>query len=198
MNRIRPYVLTLLALMMAACGTSPTVHFYGLETIDIDYTKDPADASILVLGPFRMPEYLNRSQMVVRGANAEIIVDDINHWAEPLHDSFHRVLANNVDTLLDSMVVLAYPYAAVLDVDYRLVGRIARFDSDQNGMIVLEVQWGASDADGNVLVVPSRGRYESQATEPGNPGAIARAMSDALAQFSRDIAGEIESAVSGL
>ena len=196
MNRTRPYVVTLLVLMIAGCGTSPTVHYYGLDTIDIAYTKDPAGSSTLALGPFRVPEYLNRSQLVIRGANAEIIVDDTSHWAEPLNDAVHRILASNVDSLLESMVVLAYPSAAVLDVDYRLVGRIVRFDSDQNGRIVLEVQWGAGDADGNVLVMPSRGRYESQAATPGNPGAIALAMSDALAQFSRDIAREIESAVS--
>ena len=195
MNRARPYVVTLLVLMIAGCGTSPTVHYYGMETIDVDYTKDPTGSLVLALGPFRVPEYLNRSQMVIRGANAEMIVDDINHWAEPINDAIHRILASNVDSFLGSMVVLAYPTSALLDLDYRLSGRIIRFDSDQTGMIVLEVQWGAGDIDGNVLVAPGRGRYTSQATTPGNPGSIALAMSDALAQFSRDIAREIGSAV---
>ena len=92
------------------------------------------------------------------------------------------------------MTVVAYPSTALMEVDYRLVGRIIRFDSGQNGVIVLEVQWGATDTSGNVLVTPRRGRYESHAAEPGNAGAIAQAMSDALAQFSRDIANEIKSA----
>ena len=196
MNRIRPYVLTLLALMMAGCGTSPTVHYYGIDAMDVAYTKDPKGSPVIALGPFRVPEYLNRSQMVTRGANAEIIVDDVNHWAEPLNDAIHRILASNVDGLLESMIVLAYPSAAVIDHDYRVVGRIVRFDSGLDGVIVLEVQWGVADADANILLAPGRGRYESQATTPGDPGATALAMSDTLAQFSRDIANEIDSAVS--
>jgi len=194
MNRIRSCLIALLVLMIAGCGTSPTVHYYGLDAIDVAYTKDPEGSPVLSLGPFRVPEYLNRSQMVIRGANAEIIVDDVHHWAEPLNDGIHRILASNVDSLLESMIVLAYPSAAVLDVDYRVVGRIVRFDSDQNGVIVLEVQWGAAGTDGNSLVAPSRGRYESHAATPGDPGAIALAMSDALEQFSRDIASEITAA----
>ena len=191
MNRIRSCLITLLVLLIAGCGTSPTVHYYGLDAIDVTYTKDPEGSPVLSLGPFRVPEYLNRSQMVIRGANAEIIVDDVNHWAEPLNDAIHRILASNVDSLLESMIVLAYPSAAVLDVDYRVVGRIVRFDSSQSGVIVLEVQWGAAGTDGHILVAPGRGRYESHASTPGDPGAIALAMSDALAQFSRDIASEI-------
>ena len=195
MIRRKPYVVTLLMLMIAGCGTSPSVHYFGLDAIDIGYTKDPENSPFLAVGPLRMPEYLNRSQMVSRGPGAEIIVDDTNRWAEPLDDAIHSILASNVDSLLASMVVLEYPSVALLDPDYRLVGRIVRFDSGQNGLVVLEVQWGVADADSKILVVPRRGRYGSQATEPVNPGAIARAMSDALAQFSRDIASEIESAV---
>ena len=195
MIREKPLVVALLMLMIAGCGTSPAVHYFGLDTIDIVYTKDPDNSPVLALGPLRMPEYLNRSQMVTRGSGAELIIDDVNRWAEPLDDAIHNILASNVDGLLESMTVLAYPSGALLQTDYRLVGRITRFDSDQNGLVVLELQWGVADTDSNILVVPRRGRYESQGTAPGNPGAIARAMSDALAQLSRDIASEIESAV---
>ena len=186
-------VLMLLVVMIAGCGTSPTVHYYGLDTIDISYTNDLEGSPVLTLGPIRMPEYLKRSQMVTRGSGAEMIVDDINRWAEPLGDAVHSILASNVDSLLESMIVVGYPSAALLDADYRLVGRIVRFDSGQNGVIVLEVQWGAADTAGNVLVAPRRGRYESHAAVPGDAGAIAQAMSDALAQLSRDIASELES-----
>ena len=187
-------VLMLLVVMTAGCGTSPSVHYYGLDTIDIAYTKDLESSPVLTLGPIRMPEYLKRSQMVTRGSSAEIIVDDFNRWAEPLGDAVNSILASNVDSLLKSMIVVAYPSAALMEVDYRLVGRIVRFDSGKDGLIVLEVQWGAADTGGNAMVTPRRGRYESEATVPGDAGAIALAMSDALAQFSRDIASEIESA----
>jgi hypothetical protein len=193
MIRRSPYFITLVILMLAGCGSSPPVHYYGLDTIDIGYTQDREGSPVLALGPLRMPEYLNRSQMVTRGSGAEMIVDDGSRWAEPLDDAIHRILASNLDRLLGSVIVVAYPSSALLQVDYRLAGRIDRFSSGRNGLIVLEVQWGATDTEGTILVAPRRSRYESQATAPGDPGSIAQAMSDALAQFSRDMASEIES-----
>ena len=197
MSRINPYIaaLLLLLLLLSACGSSPPVRYYGLNAIESIAVNDPDGSPVIAMGPFRMPEYLNRSQMVTYGANSELLVDDLSRWAEPLDDAVHRILASNVDILLTSAAVVAYPAAALLDVDYRLVGRIARFNADQSGLVVLEMQWAAGDSDGNQLLAPTRKRYDSQATDAGSPGSIARAMSEALEKASRDIAKEIESAI---
>jgi len=193
MNRTVRYIVTFFFLIMAGCGSSPAVHYYALDTIDNRVAQDDEGSPIVAVGAFRMPEYLNRSQLVTRGSGTEIIVDDRNRWAEPLDDSIHRVLATNLDVLLKSVVVVAYPSAAVVGIDYRLIGRFDRFDSDQNGLVVLNVQWAIVDSTGAVRLPPKRARFESQAARPGDPGSIAQAMSDVLAQFSRDIAGELES-----
>jgi uncharacterized lipoprotein YmbA len=116
-------------------------------------------------------------------------VDDFNRWAEPLDDSIHRVLASNLDVLLESVVVVAYPSSAVLDIDYRLIGRFDRFTADQDGLVVLDAQWGIANSTGVGRLSPRRVRFESQATRPDDPGSIAQAMSNVLAQFCRDIAG---------
>jgi len=191
MIRKSPYLVSLVILLLAGCGSSPPVKYYGLDTMDIRYTQDEAGAPVLALGPFRMPAYLNRSQMITRGSGAELIVDDVNRWAESLDDAIHRVLASNLDRLLDSVTVVAYPSSALLEIDYRLVGRIDRFNADERGLVVLEVQWGAADTEGKTLLAPTRSRYESQATVPGDADSIARAMSDALEQFSRDMASDL-------
>jgi len=193
MNRKVRIVVTLLFLIIAGCGSSPAVHYYTLDTIDNRLAHDDADSPIIAVGAFRIPEYLNRSQMVTRGAGAEIIVDDFNRWAEPLDDALHRVLASNLDVLLESVIVVAYPAAAVVHINHRLVGRIDRFNSGQDGLVVLDVQWGIVDSTGAVTLPPRRAHFESQATRPGDSGSIAQAMSDVLAQFSREIASEIDS-----
>ena len=194
MSRINLYIAALL-LLLSACGSSPPVRYYGLNAIESIAVDDPDGSPVIAMGPFRMPEYLNRSQMVTYGANSELLVDDLSRWAEPLDGAVHRILASNVDILLTSAVVVAYPAAALLDVDYRLVGRIARFNADQSGLVVLEMQWAAGDSDGNQLLAPRRKRYDSQATDASSPGSIARAMSEALEKASRDIAKEIESTI---
>ena len=193
MNRTIQYFVTFCFLVIAGCGSSPTVHYYALDTIDSRVAQDDEGSPIIAVGAFRMPEYLNRSQMVTRGPGAEINVDDFNRWAEPLDDAIHRVLASNLDVLLESVVVVAFPSSAVLNIDYRLMGRFDRFTSGQDGLVVLDVQWGMVDSTGAVRLSPRRVRFESQATRPDDLGSIAQAMSDVLAQFCRDIAGEIAS-----
>ena len=101
------------------------------------------------------------------------------------------MLASNLDGLLDSVIVVAYPSSAVLNIDYRLMGRFDRFHAGQDGLVVLDVQWGIADSKGSVRLSPRRARFESQAPRPDDPDSIARAMSDVLAQFCRDIAGQI-------
>lgn len=192
MNRIVRYLVTFCFLMLAACGSSPAVNYYALDPVGDYVAKDDEDSPILVLGPFRMPEYLNRSQFVTRGSGAEIIVDDVNRWAEPLEDAIHRVLASNVDVLSESLIVIAYPSAALATAAYRLVGRIDTFIADSDGRVVMRVQWGIADHDGTALLSARRDRFESQAAKPGDPGSIARAMSDVLSQYSREIATEFE------
>jgi uncharacterized lipoprotein YmbA len=193
MNRTIRYIVTLCFLIIAGCGSSPTVHYYVLETIDNRVAQDDEGSPIIAVGAFRMPEYLNRSQMVTRGPGAEIIVDEFNRWAEPLDDAIHRVLASNLDVLLESVVVVAYPSSAVVNIDYRLIGRFDRFNAGQDGLVVLDVQWAIADSTGTVHLPPRRARFEAQAARPDDPGSIALAMSDVLAQFCRDIAEEIES-----
>jgi uncharacterized lipoprotein YmbA len=186
------FVLVGIALMLGACGSSPTVRYFGLETIGVAHQRDAEDAPILLIGPLRVPDYLKRPQMVRRGQGSEMIVDDFNRWAEPLNDAIHRAVASNVDGLLDGLVVVAFPSGPSLKIDYRLIGYIDRFDADSSGNIVLEMQWGIGDDSGAVLAAARRSRYESRAGQPGDPASIAQAMSDAIAALSRDIAKTIE------
>ena len=191
MTRFYRYLVAVCFLVLAACGSSPAVHSFTLESAG-DYVAHDDDGSpILTVGTLRLPEYLNRSQFVSRGSGSEIVVDDLNRWAEPLDDAIHRVLATNLDILLDTVVVIAYPSTVVAHTDYRLIGRIDHFISDPNGIVVLRVQWGITDPNGVVVLPAKRASFQSQAAKPGDPGSIAQGMSDVLAQFSSAIAAEV-------
>ena len=185
--------LMLSASLLAACGSSPAVRYFALDSIGIAQQRAIDDAPVVAVGPIRVPDYLKRSQMVSRGQGAEVIVDDFNRWAEPLDDAFHRTVASNVDGLVSTAVVVAFPSGAVLDIDYRVFGRIDRFDADGVGNTILDVQWGIGDGDGNVVAAARRTRYQSSARQPNDPAPMAEAMSDTIAQLSKDVAAELES-----
>ncbi len=195
---VRSVILSVLVLIMfSACSSSPPVRYFSLNPIDADFRQDPDDAVMLGLGPIRMPDYLNRSQIVWRGDNAEIRVNEFSRWSEPLTKSLLRIVSTDVDNLLQGVVVVVFPYEPFVrdQVDYRLVGDVNRFDADSTGRIVLEVQWGIADVEGGVVVPVRRNRYQAQASITDDPGAVVAAMNDALAQFSRDIASKLEAAL---
>lgn len=183
----------LVLLVLSACSSSPPVRYFSLSPIDTEFQQDPDDAVLLGLGPFRMPDYLNRSQIVTRGASAEMQVDEFSRWSEPLATSLLRIVSADVDNLLQGVVVVVFPYEPFVrdQVKYRLVGDINRFEADHLGQVVLEIQWGVATAEGDIAVPVRRNRYQAQATITDDPSAVAAAMNDALAQFSRDIAGKL-------
>lgn len=181
-----------LVLLLAACGSSPPARFYSLQPLDLDYKADTNDAAVMYLGPLRLPEYIARAQIVTRGDGAELIVDDYHRWAEPLDDAIPRIVAVNVDNLVDGLIVVTSPSGNLAEADYRLQGSLVRFDTDAAGRAVLIVQWSLATPDGDLLVPPRRSRYEARVLRTGDPGAVVTALNDTVAQFSRAIAAEIE------
>jgi uncharacterized lipoprotein YmbA len=180
-----------LVALVAACGSSPPVRYYGLEPAQ-SAAETSGDASVVVgLGPFRIPEHLKRPQIVTR-SGAERVVDDFARWAEPLDMAIHSVVASNVDSLLDEVAVIAYPYMVGVAADRWVVGHIERFDADRQGNVQLSVQWGILDKERKNLVIPRRSRYDARATPGADAEAMVQAMNTVLAQFSRDIANEVK------
>ncbi len=184
----------LVSLLVAACGSSPPVRYFALSSMDSVQRQDPDDAVTLGLGPLRLPEYLNRSQLVTRGGGSELEVDEFNRWAEPLTLALHRVVSTDVDNMMDGVIVIAFPWEAVVrnEVDYRLLGEVTRFDADRSGRVVLDIQWAISDVPAGVAVLIRRSKYETRASRPDDPAIVTSAMNDALAMFSRDVVSELE------
>ncbi len=188
-------VCALASLLVAACGSSPPVRYFSLSPSVTTVAQDDENAAILGFGPIRMPEYLNRSHLVTRGTGQELKVDEFNRWAEPLENAVHRIVSSDVDNAVDGLIVTALPWESAIraKVDYRLLGEVNRFDADRSGRVTLDVQWGVSDATSRETVVrPRRSRYEARAGSPDDPASIASAMNEALAQFSADIAREMQ------
>ena len=187
----------MLSFVLLACGSSPPVHYYALSPIDAVDKPEHENPVLLGLGPIRIPEYLNRKHIITRGENAEIMVDQNNRWAESLSIAIHRIVSADIDNLLDRVVVITFPYDAVVaqHIQYRMLGELSRFEANAAGQVTLEVQWGIVDRDNLLLVPIRRSRYKAQATQPGDINSIVNAMNNALSQFSRDIADQMDTAL---
>ena len=191
MNRIRVAATSCIALLLGACAASPPVQFYVLDTVP--RTSGNTDSDVTIgLGPMSFPDYLKRPQIVTRTAGSEMIIDEFQRWAEPVDRSFIRILAANVDDMLESAVVVVFPYSMNIRIDMRVIGRVFRFDTDTAGLAVLDVQWAAGDGTDNSIVEPRRSHYEARATDLQDYDAIVMALNETLDAFSRDVAAALK------
>jgi uncharacterized lipoprotein YmbA len=143
-----------LALSLAACGSSTPVQYYGLDALDAEFREDNVDAMVLGIGPLRFPDSMSRTQILTRGDNAEFHFDDFNRWAEPLDEAIYRIVTANLDSILDNVIVVSFPYNHLAELNHQLVGRIDRMVATADGDVALEVQWGIMAPDGTLLVPP--------------------------------------------
>jgi len=186
MTRIARACICIGFLLLAGCASSPAVRYYNLGPATTNPDKPPSSVYI-GLGPMAFPEYLNRPQIVIRTATAELKFSEFDRWAEPLEKSFTSRLAASIDRQLTLATVVAFPYSGIVEPNYRMGGKVLRFDTDESGKALLVVQWGAGDNKGNPVIDSRTSRYEAQATDPDEYDTVVAALDQTVELFSADI-----------
>lgn len=177
--------LLILAVGLEGCATSSTPNYYTLiPKVTTGMTEGRAIS--VSIGPFELPEYLNRPQMVTRGTGAALTLHEFHRWAEPLSNVFVRTLATNVSRRLGSDAVYEYPVHGV-DALNRVSGTVQRFDVNDEGLAILEVQWAILDREGQVFFMGGRSYYKATIIDADNFDAHAEALSITLEKFAVDI-----------
>jgi len=179
------------AVLVSGCGTSSPVRHYGLVAVATNAEFQVSEEFALSVGPFRIAEYLNRSQIVTRGDGVRMNRAEFDLWAEPLLKSFQRAVTDNLAISLGSDRVLDFPAYAELKAGYQLPGQVTRFDTDPDGLAVLEIQWMVKDIDENRVVPARRSRYTGQVARPGEYSSVVEALSELIGAFSRDAAATL-------
>ncbi|MGD8817450.1 MAG: PqiC family protein [Acidobacteriota bacterium] len=191
--RAVPLLPCLVLLALAGCGSSPMVTYYALDAVPPPGAEQAQ--SSLGVGPIRFPEYLKRPQIVTRTGVAGLKVDEFNRWGEPLDSAFMRTLTAELGTQLDRILVIEYPFGGGrVEVEYRLLAEVLRFDVDADGTAVLDVSWGLSRESGGPLAAPKRVQYRAGGARPGDYDTVVRVMKEAIADFSRDVASTFREA----
>ena len=197
----RRTVLALLAVCIATllgCATTTPSKFYTLTPIkgsDASTGVIPAEeGTILALGPVRLPEYLDRPQIMTRSEGNEIHLHERERWAGSLQEDVSRVLVENLSALLAGKRVAVVRWSAAMQTTApfrnRLAIEILRFEGSVGGTAVLKARYALVGPDGKKVI--SAG--ESTVREPAggtNYESLVAAMSRALATFSREIAAAV-------
>jgi uncharacterized lipoprotein YmbA len=184
--------LAALCALTAGCltlggGSHPT-NFYLLSAMPQEDAEETSEAAKLLVGvgPIAVPEYLNRSQLVVRTGTNELRLDELHQWAEPLADGIARVVAANLTELLP-VEAIYFPWRSSRSIDYQLVVQVASFETDPAGAATLELSWAIRQPGTSERLMGRSDVYRIEGTGTSSADRVS-AMSQALEAFSRDVA----------
>jgi len=184
--------ISLVLAMLTGCfGSSPNVRYYVLST-------EPAPANdketSLGVGPFELPEYLNRSQVVTRNEGNRLIINEFDRWGENLEMSISRRITADIAASNDDLLVYEVMRTTSFPGDYRTFGQIMRFEADQSNTVTLEVVWIAAKINNNKISSENQGRrsrYTREVNSSNDLDEVTKAMGLLLDEFSADINAEM-------
>jgi hypothetical protein len=191
---MKPLLFSAATLLLAACGVLRPVKDastnYLLDPLVPERAISGSSPAIAIARP-SLPGYLDRQQLVSRAADGRILMNSFHLWAEPLDAGISRVTASNLARLANSLNIQPVESFVTLDYDRLLEIRIARFEPDASGDVVLECTWKLQPVSGRVsdphvfrTRVPAGGPLPAmQAQTP-----VVAAMNEALARLAREIA----------
>src|SRR5690606_21431253 len=147
----------MLALVLhAGCASSPKPKMHVFDLGDKQPSVGVRDATeadyIIRYRPIRLPDYLDRPQIVTRISGNELEADEFNRWGMPLAAAIRHELGSTLLASLPEAFVDFQPWQGQLNTDYLINILIIRLDGVPGDMVDLEVQWtvekpGEADSD---------------------------------------------------
>ncbi|WP_455221800.1 PqiC family protein [Kaarinaea lacus] len=186
---------SLMSLLLAGCGTTPPSRYYMLNSIpqvSTESSPDQLEANVHVgIGPVTLPKYLDRYAIVIRSEGAEVMINDMHLWAEPLADNFTRVLANNINLLVSAADTSIYPWQNQNTIDYQVTVDVLRFDADINNNVILSAHWTIYGKDNNHPLYVGKTLIREKAGN-NNYESLVSTQSEATIKLSQEIGDKLK------
>ena len=147
---LRRMLMVSCLVLLAACGSSPKTEFYVLNA-DKGSVMQSANLST---GPavgvwqVKLPDLLDRSEIVTRENQFKISMADFSWWAGDLSENMTLLMVTQLSQQLQSNRVVTSPWPSYRQIDYQVITRLERFDGELGGEVVLRGLWSLLDGDG--------------------------------------------------
>jgi uncharacterized lipoprotein YmbA len=181
-------------LLLSGCSESKPSRFFVLTPLAAT-TDTGGRGPALGVGPVVIPQYLDRPEIVTRSSDNQLQLAEFDQWGGRIGDNITRALAENLSGILKTDRVSIYPWTDSSALTDQISVDITQFERDPSGAVTLTAFWNISDAQSGKILVNGRSNIQKPvgATSAGADayGAIAAAMSEALASLSQEIAAAI-------
>ena len=183
----------LASVLLGACGPTPPAAYYALDERTMSVAARGATPRVAIV-QVKLPDALDRPQLVIRSGSNRLQLSEQRRWAEPLRSEIPRVLADDLGRLLDSSRVAALPVDVQrFAADFNVQLDIQRLDLIEGQGVDLDLMWLIEPRQGQVSVGRST-LHEPLAGVGGagaGPAALVAALRRALDRSAADIATEI-------
>jgi len=194
MIRILPTII-MISLLLGCSTSSPTPKYFTLSSLSspkpADVFHSRSSAAVIGIGPVEIPDYLDKPQIVTRTATNELLLSEFNLWGGSLKADVMRVIIEDTSSFLGSEPVTIVAWRAHVPGFYRIPIYFSRLDVIPDGTVSLNAKWGIVAKDGKTIATIQ----ESSITKPVKGkeyNDIVNAMSDVLADFSKEIASAVK------
>lgn len=188
-------LLIIVTIFCCGCVRSPAPRFYTLNSIpagrDLPQRYSSAKDAVIGIGPVKLADYLDQSQVVTRTSDNQVVKAEFDRWVGPFKDNFINVLADNIGSLLSTERIYLFPWRQSVPIDYQVVLDIVRCDGRLGDAVWLEVRWSIFEGPEKKLLKASRSSIREPMTG-AEYGDLVAAQSRALAKLSQEIAAAIQ------
>jgi uncharacterized lipoprotein YmbA len=178
-------ILLGLAAALGCLTRSAPVTFHSLRPLSPRGTA--AGAPALEVWPVRLPDSLQRPQLVVAAGTGAAELSESHRWGNGLDKDLQRVLVENLGALLGSEAVVAYPYGDRVKASWRLEVDVQRLEGRPGGVLGLRATWMLVPAAGGPARLLRRTVLDEPVPGPGLEALVA-AHDRILDRLSREIA----------
>ncbi len=172
-------------------GTSPKSLYYVFSSSQKlsavhSFTNDYS----LGVGPIKIPEFLERPQIVTRQQQNLLQINEFHRWGDSLEAQITNVLVENLSTLLNTPRVITYPWIRPFSPDYQLYIDFRRFDGNPEDSVIMDAIWRVVDTKNNKALLT---RHISQIVPTHGKGykPYVIALNAALEKLSQEIANSL-------
>lgn len=190
--------LALVAVLLAGCGSvlaprPDRTRYYMLSQSPTENLQvQPVSPRDLVvgIGPLRLPDYLARSERVVRLGDNQLRFMQEERWAEPLEAGIGRVLLQGLTIRLPDARILNLPTLSSLPRTYDVPVEVLSLLSTANGDAELHARWSIKPSGKKDILLVGETRLIEPARGDDAAAAVA-ALSRALDRCSEEITAAI-------
>ncbi len=177
-------------ILLSGCARdSKPVQFYMLNAdsalVGVPSPTTGAQAPVVGLGPIRIPEYLNRPQMIVAITDNQYQLSEDHRWAERLDQNISLALFKALPRQLGTDRIIRYPWSQRQVVDYQVGIDILEFNVNASGQSRLVAQWFIKHKD--KPAIDKRSEYEFPASTT-DYGVMVKMQSQCLTKLGEEIA----------